>query len=61
MNGLTSARVIWASPAATAAARVATRGRNDRLTIVKVVEPVGTRGTRVTSGQRLTNQLLATT
>ncbi len=61
MNGLASTRVIWVSVAAIAAATVATRLRNDRLTRLNVVEPTGTRGTRVTSGQRLTNQLLATT
>ena len=61
MNGLASTRAIWVSAAATAAASVATRGRNVRLTIVKVVEPTGTRGVRVTIGQRLTNQFDVTT
>ena len=61
MNGLASASVIWVSVAAMAVATMAIRLRNDRPTIVKVVDPIGRRGERVTSGQRLTNQLLATT
>ena len=61
MNGLASTNVICVSVAATGAASVAKRGRCCRLTIENVVDPTGTRGIRVTNGQRLTNQLLATT
>jgi hypothetical protein len=58
LNGLASTNVIWESVAATAAPSEAVRGRNRRLTIEKVVEPTGTRGVRVTMGQRLTNQFV---
>ncbi len=61
MKALASVSVSWPSPAPTAAFSVANRLRNARLTIVKTVEPTGMRGSRVTSGQRLTNQLIATT
>ncbi len=61
MNALASTRLSCVSELVTGAASMAIRLRKARLTIEKVVEPVGTRGTRVTSGQRFTNQLIATT
>ncbi len=56
MNGLASDRVIVESAMPIGAATDAVRVRNPRRTMVNVVEPTGTRGVRVTSGQRLMNQ-----